>query len=135
MARANLGGAVAACVDPAAIALIDIGDGAPRSFRYADIERLSNALARGLLRRGLRRGERVAILAANSAEYLIAFLGTMRAGLVSVPVNYKLPAATVNFVVEDADARLVLCDAARQPLLHPDVPRIVIDDGFTVTAG
>ena len=131
MARANLGGAVAACVDPAAIALIDIGHGAPRSFRYADIERLSNALARGLLRRGLRRGERVAILAANSAEYLIAFLGTMRAGLVSVPLNYKLPAATVNFVVEDADARLVLCDSARQPLLHPDVPRIVIDDAFT----
>jgi long-chain acyl-CoA synthetase len=131
MARANLGGAVAACVDPAAIALIDIGHGAPRSFRYADIERLSNALARGLLRRGLRRGERVAILAANSAEYLIAFLGTMRAGFVSVPLNYKLPAATVNFVVEDADARLVLCDSARQPLLHPDVPRIVIDDAFT----
>ena len=131
MAAANLGGAVAMWVDPAATALIDVRHGSPRSFCYADIERLSNAFARGLLRRGLRRGDRVAILAANSAEYLIAFLGTMRAGLVSVPVNYKLPAETVNFVVDDADARLVLCDATRQALLRPDVPRIVMEDAFT----
>jgi acyl-CoA synthetase (AMP-forming)/AMP-acid ligase II len=129
MAATNLGGAVAAWVDPAATALIDLG-GTPRSFRYDDIHRMSDAVARGLLRRGLRRGERVAILAANSAEYLIAFLGAMRAGLVAVPVNHKLPVATVNFVVEDADARLVLCDAARRPLLRPDVPHIIMEDAF-----
>jgi acyl-CoA synthetase (AMP-forming)/AMP-acid ligase II len=129
MAATNLGGAIAAA-DPEATALIDVGAGASRSFSYADIERLSDACARGLLRRGLRRGERIAVLAANSAEYLIAFLGTMRAGLVSVPVNHRLPAKMVNFIVADADARLVLCDAARSGLLHADVPRIVIDDAF-----
>jgi acyl-CoA synthetase (AMP-forming)/AMP-acid ligase II len=130
VAVANLGCAIASRIDPAATALIDVAAGASRSFSYADIERLSDACARGLLRRGLRRGERVAILAANSAEYLITCLGTMRAGLVSVPVNHRLPAETVNFIVADADARLVLCDAARSGLLHADVPRIVIDDGF-----
>jgi long-chain acyl-CoA synthetase len=130
MAATNLGCAVAARIDPAATALIDVGAGASRSFSYADIERLSDACARGLLQRGLRRGERVAILAANSAEYLIAFLGTMRAGLVSVPVNHRLPAQTVDFIVEDADTRLVLCDAARSNLLHADVPRIVIENTF-----
>ena len=130
MAATNLGRAIAAGIDPDATALIDAGDGAARPFSYADIERLSDACARGLLRRGLRRGERVAILAANSAEYLIGFLGTMRAGLVSVPVNHRLPAETVNFIVADADARLVLCDAARTRLLRADAPQIVIDDTF-----
>jgi hypothetical protein len=54
MAAANLGSAVATWVDPAATALIDIGHGAPRSFCYAHIERLSDAFARGLLRCGRR---------------------------------------------------------------------------------
>ncbi len=129
MAVTNLGSAVAA-VDPSTMAVIDLGGAAPRDFSYGDIQRLSGAFARGLLRRGLRRGDRVAILAANRAEYLIAFLGTMRAGLVSVPVNHRLPAALVNFIIEDADARLVLCDSARLGLLRDDVPQIVIDDDF-----
>jgi long-chain acyl-CoA synthetase len=126
----NLGSAVASRIDPATVALIDLGAVTPRTFSYADIQQRSDACARGLKRWGLRRGERVAILAANRAEYLIAFLGTMRAGLVSVPVNYRLPAETVNFIVEDADIHLVLCDVPRAALLRPDVPRIVIDDAF-----
>jgi long-chain acyl-CoA synthetase len=130
MTARNLGSAIAASIDPSTVAVIDLGGEAPRSVSYGDIQRLSDALARGLLRRGLRRGERVAILAANRVEYLVTFLGSMRAGLVAVPVNHRLPAATVNFVIEDADVRLVLCDAARRALLHADVPHIVIEDGF-----
>ena len=126
----NLGSAIAS-VAPTSVALIDLGGSRPCCYSYDEIQRLSDACARGLLRRGLKRGDRVAILASNRAEYLVAFLGTMRAGLVSVPVNYKLPAETVNFIIEDAGARLVLCDAARVALLRDDVSRIVIDDEFT----
>jgi len=124
----NLGSAVAVA-DPAAPAVIDLSSGA-RTFSYGDVERKSDALARGLVRRGLRRGDRVAILAANSAEFLIAFLGTMRAGMVSVPVNWKLPAETVGFILADADVELVLCDVARRTLLRDDWPVVVIEDEF-----
>jgi acyl-CoA synthetase (AMP-forming)/AMP-acid ligase II len=130
MLARNQGSAVCASVDPSTVALIDLGGETVRSFSYGDIQRLSDAFARGLLQRGMQRGERVAILAANRAEYLIAFLGTMRAGLVSVPVNHRLPAATVAFIVEDSDARLVVCDTARSGLLHADVPRVTIENDF-----
>ena len=64
------------------------------------------AVADALLARDLRRGDRVAILAANRAEYLVAVLGIMQAGLVAVPVNIRLPPSTALHVLRDAGARL-----------------------------
>ncbi len=83
---------------------------------------LANAVARGLLRRGLARGDRVAVLAANSAQFLAVLLGAQRAGLVVVPVNYKFPRALSDFVIRDSGARLVFCDTARRAQAPQDLP-------------
>jgi long-chain acyl-CoA synthetase len=128
----NQGDAISRDVPHEALALIDAGgNGGERTYSYGDIMRLSGAVARGLQKRGLKRGERVAILSANRAEFLITFLGTMQAGLVSVPVNYKLPAETVAYVVGDCDARLVIGDDARLGLAPDNVPKISFDSTFT----
>lgn len=47
---------------------------------YGEGRRRIAALARGLLKQGLKRGEAVAIVAANSADYLVLYMATMAAG-------------------------------------------------------
>ncbi len=114
--------------EPERLALVDLGGEAPpRRFSFAEVERRADGVAAALRERGLQPGERVAILSSNRAEFLFAFLGAMRAGLVSVPVNTKLPAATVRLVLEDSDARLVLADAAHRALLPDGLPCLAIE--------
>ena len=62
----------------------------------------ADAIARGLLRRGLARGAQIGLLAADSATYLIAYIGIMRAGMVAVPINFKLMPRDDRHVEQDS---------------------------------
>jgi acyl-CoA synthetase (AMP-forming)/AMP-acid ligase II len=86
-----------------------------RAITYGELDDLADGIARALAARGYAQGDRIALLAANSVEYLAVVLGIMRAGLVAVPVNYKFPNATVHYVIADSGARLLFCDKARLP--------------------
>jgi long-chain acyl-CoA synthetase len=132
----NLGDVIAAAPAPRKIALIEPGGaGGAREFTDAALDAMADGAARLLAARGFARGARVAILAANSAAYLAAYCGILRAGLVAVPVNFKFPRATIEFILRDADARLVFCDAARRGDVPADLPVVNFDtDGAAAFA-
>lgn len=97
--------------DPDAVALIDDPSGpGERTWTWGRLDGLANAHARRLNDRGLVAGDRVALMGRNSAHYVAALLGAMRAGLVPVPVNVKLPPRTVTHILTDSGARVVLHD-------------------------
>src|SRR5215467_4154856 len=127
-AVANLGDLLDRSRPADAVAVIDCLDwDHPRQYTYGELDRLADACARGLLRRGLRRGEAVAILSGNRAEFLAAYLGTMRAGLVSVPVNHKFSRETIEFVMKDAAVQLVLTDGERRSQAPSHLPVVDFD--------
>ena len=131
--HANLGRCFDAALAPKKVAIIDLRDGDhPAEISYAALDAECDAVARGLLARGLKRGDRVGILSLNRIELLAAYFGAMRAGLVAVPISFKLARATIEHIIRDADLRAVFFDQDRADLCPGDLLRFGFDepDGY-----
>ena len=127
----NLGDLMPRDRDLSKIAIIDLGgEHGPRDFSFAQLDAMANGVARALVARGLRRGDRVALVAANRADYIAAYYGIMRAGFVAVPVNFKFPRQTIAFILRDAGARLVFCDAPRLADCPADIACVTFGAAF-----
>jgi acyl-CoA synthetase (AMP-forming)/AMP-acid ligase II len=125
----NLGRCFDAGATPDAVALVDLRDDErPITITYRQLDAECDAVARGLAEAGLRRGDRVGILSQNRFEMLAAMFGAMRAGLCAVPISWKLPRETIDYIVRDAGLRAVFHDRDRQGLCPPGVRRIDFDD-------
>jgi long-chain acyl-CoA synthetase len=118
----NLGLLFADHIDAARIALVDLYDPEqPRELDFGELDRLCNAVARGLRRRGIEPGDRIGILSLNRYEFVATVLGAMRAGAVPVPINIKLAAETVHYIVTDAGAKVVFVEPALKRLCPPGI--------------
>jgi acyl-CoA synthetase (AMP-forming)/AMP-acid ligase II len=93
---------------PQATALV-VGD---RRLSYAELDALADRVAAGLQRDGLRPGERIAVCAASSPEYVAVFLGTLRAGGAVAPLAPSSTAEQLLGMALDADARRLFLDGA-----------------------
>ena len=128
----NLGTLLADHAAETRTALVDLYDAAhPKEISYRDLDALCDAAARGLAKRGLAPGDRIAILSLNRHEFVATLLGAMRAGVVPVPINVKLAADTVEYIVRDCGAKLIFTEAAWRRLCPPGVDIIDYgDEGF-----
>lgn len=93
---------------PSATAVID-GD---RSLTFGALDERSNRLATHLLARGLRSGDRVAVLLGNRLEYPEIAAGIAKAALVMVPLNPRLTPAESRYILEHSGARALVVDDA-----------------------
>ncbi|WP_053142243.1 class I adenylate-forming enzyme family protein [Erwinia billingiae] len=124
----NLGDLTDRQLDQQRPALIDLLDAAqPRHYSHQQVDLLAGGVAHYLQQR-YPRGSSIAIASLNRAEYLIAYFGIMRAGLVAVPLNIKLPTDTLLYLLKDADIQLAFVDGARAGQLAGQVPLLDFDD-------
>lgn len=97
---------------------------------YASLARRAEALSRHLAGQGVGQGDRVALLAANCAEYLEILHACWWIGATIVPVNYKLHPREAAWIIEDCTARVVLTrsgEMATDGLLPEGCTEIAID--------
>ncbi len=100
-----------------------------RSMSFALWNRRACRFANALAGLGLRKGDRIAVLAYNCVEWLEIYAGAAKAGLVVVPVNFRFVAKEAAYVIADAECTALIAQADLLPLadearatipIHPD---------------
>jgi long-chain acyl-CoA synthetase len=83
---------------------------------YEDLDRSTDALARWFLRKELKVGDRVAIHWCNSVEVVNLYFACFKAGLIAVPVNNRLKAPEIAYVLGHSKAKVCFTQPALAPL-------------------
>lgn len=96
------------------------GDG---RLSYSDLDSASNRMADGLLKIGIKRGDRVALMLPNSPEFIIACFGIVKIGAVVVPLDPKYKVAELDALLADFLPRVLVTDSPTLELLAPCLPR------------
>ena len=89
------------------------------TWRYADLDQRSAAIARGLVDAGLKPGDRVSVQIEKSPEALCLYLGCLRAGLVYHPLNLAYTTAELEYFLSNAEPSAVVCDPGSREALQP----------------
>src|SRR5262249_6060794 len=83
-----------------------------RRWTYAQLDARANRLACALQELGVQRGDRVAVLAHNCGEQLELLFACGKLGAVHSPLNWRLTAHELDFIVRDAEPHLLFFDRA-----------------------
>ena len=94
-------------------------DGAKRSLTYGELADRSARFAGALLRAGMRREERVAMIALDQIEFPIAFWGALKAGVVPVPINTLLSTDIYKAILDDSRASMLFVSKALWSTVKP----------------
>ena len=109
-----------------------------RSVSYREMLDWAADLAIGLRDRGVGEGDVVGLLSYNNLEFLVTIFAANYVGAIAMPINWRLAATEVRFILEHAQARALVCDGALFELgseatrdLSMPLARIVIADSAT----
>jgi amino acid adenylation domain-containing protein/non-ribosomal peptide synthase protein (TIGR01720 family) len=113
------------CLKTADVAAILLGD---RQISYTDLDRRSNNLAALLQERGVTSGALVGIYLTRSIEMIVAILGVLKAGAGYVPLESRLPAVRLEYILRDTGVRMVLTESGLVDRLnHHNVDSLCMD--------
>ena len=110
----------AAAVHPRRTAVIH----GPLRRNWAETYARCRRLASALRRRGIRRNDTVAVMAANTPPMLEAHFGVPMAGAVLNALNYRLDAAAIAFIIEHGEAKALITDTSFAATLAPALARL-----------
>jgi long-chain acyl-CoA synthetase len=104
-------------------------------WTFSALDIATDGVAASLAERGVSPGERVALYCPNGADFVVAYLGCLKAGAVVVPINLLLNPREIAFMLADSGARAIfvhstLAEAAAKALVDKPDPCLVVGIGF-----
>jgi fatty-acyl-CoA synthase len=89
-----------------------------REMTFVEWNARACKLANALLGLGLAQGDRVAVLAWNRIEWLEIYAAVAKAGLIAVPINFRLVAQEIRFIIDNCQAAAVIAEAGLHPAIE-----------------
>ncbi|WP_448212687.1 o-succinylbenzoate--CoA ligase [Colwellia sp. MEBiC06753] len=95
-----------AAIEPATFAfkVLDTGE----SLTFAQYDQKTNQIARVFSKQGIKKGDRVALLMVNSAEFMQCFFACAKLGAIGVPINLRLVSEEIKYILQDSGAKTLV---------------------------
>jgi acyl-CoA synthetase (AMP-forming)/AMP-acid ligase II len=81
-----------------------------KRWTYQDFCDRINRLSHGLIDFGVKKNDKVAVLHPNCHYFLESYYGMAQIGAISVPINYRLSAKEIAFIVRDSESKILIAD-------------------------
>ncbi len=107
---------------PGREALVTLPDG--RRYSYGELNARANRLANWMRALGVEKGDRVSILAHNGVEYVDLLFGLAKIGAILAPLNWRLAARELTYIVGDCRPKVLLCGSEFTDVLAEIRPEI-----------
>jgi acyl-CoA synthetase (AMP-forming)/AMP-acid ligase II len=88
-----------------------------RRLSFAELAERAKRLANALAARGVGHGDRIAIIAQNCHEYIEVFSAGEIAGFITMPINFRLTAAEIGYLLSDGRPSALIFDRSYAPLV------------------
>ena len=98
---------------------IVLGD---RRLSYAELDGASNKVANALIKMGVSKGDRVAMLLSNSPEFVVIYFGVAKIGAIAVPLDTKYKADELASLFDDSQPKVLVTEDPLLKLLVPALP-------------
>ena len=105
-----------------------------RHYSYKEVDELSDNIAWMIHERGIGQEQVVSVLIPRCEYMAIASLAIVKAGAAYQPLDPTYPEERLNFMMQDADARLLICDRSLRPKVNEYQGDILYIDEITTTA-
>jgi feruloyl-CoA synthase len=88
-----------------------------KSFSFREVKETAERTAAFLQNRGVRKGDKNAIMSQNTPAFVFLFYGAMKTGAVAVPINHKLMPPEVEYILDHSESKMIFFDGSLAPVV------------------